>query len=1629
MDIRNRTRSPRGLILSVALVLLAAVAAERGVWATDWPCYKADATRSGVTGEDLGFPLVKAWIHQPTQAPRPAWPEPGRELHRLDFDYAFQPVVAGGLVYFASSADDSLRALDAATGALKWRVTMGAPIRFAPHVVGGRCYLAADDGFAYCLDAATGEVVWKFRAAADSRQMLGNERMISRWPCRSGVLVLDGVAYVSAGMWPAGGIYFYALDAQTGKQIWCNDSSADMYREQPHAAASAFTGVCPQGYMLASKELLLVPSGRATPGAYDRRTGELVYYQPYLYQVPYGPEGWDNRANGGCWSMIAGDIFFSPMRRGAAPDIDIHLGESPPRPGDGMVVYNLETGLRELNLPDKHRVLVAGDVLYAVGGDRIQAIDLKAWRRSKTLEGCIKWTARHPRSYSLVRAGTALLVGGAGAITAFDAATGEQVWRSEIEGQVRGIAVADGRVVAATSRGTIVCFAERMISVEPVPARETLTWEVGDMGRHLSLAADLVKASGTAEGYAVVIGEDDSRLAVALAAKTDLHVINVVAGEEREKSERERVLTTGLYGSRVVVQGLDSFDRLPYSEYFADLVVVSGDGEGLSGRELYRILRPCGGVLCFPGLSRAAAERLMKEAGAPEGEMRTEAGWPMLVRGRLPGTGEWRYPWADAGNTGIGEESRVGLPLEILWFGGPGPDRMMSRHWGTSTPLSVGGRVFVTGQHHVIAFDAYNGRELWARELQDAGRRYAEWLSGNFVADDDSVYVATGSSCHRLDQRTGKTVAIYAIPEALAEPPGVVLRAPAVDVEWPRVWEVLGPLPKDSGPLPEERLRTIPKEVTVDEKTYSVTPLEAVGGVLDFTYLYGGYGFAPLKPGEKPGPYPRGEARWEPQAEHRVAYAFAEINCPTGGWLTIGAGADYWMQWYLDGKPIYDTLTIGNRAMPYAITNHVFSVEVTPGEHVLAVMVMASGGGWNVISAGGAGAEQYLRVAPPEARRKWGFLIVTDDLVLGNCTDLGDREKGGALFAVNKKDGSVRWTYRAERKLANTAVASGEGQLFLLDATPAEEVRLAERRGEKMEARQTLVALDLATGTEAWRQDDVPPMQRSVQYAKGVVVVGANAAYEAASGSKLWQRTVSLGGPPLIHGDWVIAEPHAYGLRTGAPRMETDMLTGQEQPWRFSRAYGCGSVAGCQKLLFFRSGTHGFFDFAQHGTTTFGGVRPGCSMNLIAANGLLLAPEGSAGCSCSYNFQTSLALVPGPAGDDVWYAFAGKVITDLIRQARLNFGAPGDRRDDRGNAWLSYPRPRGPWAQVLADIDMPSPAWYYRPSAAGRVKGTDRPWVYGSGLRGQGKIVLHVVLPTQVVIPATTSAPTIDGKLDDACWQDAQPTPFWRGEHLLDPKTTLFMCRDSDSIYFGYRRPASVREGKPIPFTANQSGTKDANCWEDDDFEIFITGKDRQTGLQLGVSCAGGRFDRRTRIPGGPSDEFQWDGDWTYAVRRTPEEWLAEVAIPLSTIREAGLDPSSLALNCTSLNLSGVGQGSIVLTHPGPGFGQCRGFLDVVEELAERPSRRYTVRLHFAEPEDVSPGERVFDVKLQDQAVLKDFDIVKEAGGRNRALVKEFAGVVASGQLILELVPKSPEATQKSAPIVSGLEVAEERTE
>ena len=83
--------------------------------------------------------------------------------------------------------------------------------------------------------------------------------------------------------------------------------------------------------------------------------------------------------------------------------------------------------------------------------------------------------------------------------------------------------------------------------------------------------------------------------------------------------------------------------------------------------------------------------------------------------------------------------------------------------------------------------------------------------------------------------------------------------------------------------------------------------------------------------------------------------------------------------------------------------------------------------------------------------------------------------------------------------------------------------------------------------------------------------------------------------------------------------------------------------------------------------------------------------------------------------------------------------------------------------------------------------------------------------------------------------------------------------------------------------------------------------------------------------------------------------------------------------------------------------------------------RVFTVGLYFAEPEPLTPGQRVFSVKIQGREVLKNFDIVREAGGADYGIVRRFTGIRAGNDLQLEFVPATA-----LPPLICGIKLVEE---
>lgn len=80
----------------------------------------------------------------------------------------------------------------------------------------------------------------------------------------------------------------------------------------------------------------------------------------------------------------------------------------------------------------------------------------------------------------------------------------------------------------------------------------------------------------------------------------------------------------------------------------------------------------------------------------------------------------------------------------------------------------------------------------------------------------------------------------------------------------------------------------------------------------------------------------------------------------------------------------------------------------------------------------------------------------------------------------------------------------------------------------------------------------------------------------------------------------------------------------------------------------------------------------------------------------------------------------------------------------------------------------------------------------------------------------------------------------------------------------------------------------------------------------------------------------------------------------------------------------------------------------------------YRVNLYFSELDNKKPGERVFNVKLQNKPVLENFDIVAETGKCDKEIVKSFSGIIAGQTLKIDMTPV------KGNTILSGVELIQE---
>jgi outer membrane protein assembly factor BamB len=292
-----------------------------------------------------------------------------------------------------------------------------------------------------------------------------------------------------------------------------------------------------------------------------------------------------------------------------------------------------------------------------------------------------------------------------------------------------------------------------------------------------SLAETFLSFTGVTRGYALVVGCGRGRLAYELARRSNLYITGIDVGDGAIAEARTALRQAGLYGARVTVRQVASVASLPFTKYYANLVISdrpAGNAElSDTAREWFRVMRPGGGrMLLGPDLS--AGDQLfwltlnnwLGEGLLAPAELVTAGEiWTAVTRGALEGIGEWSHQYGSPDNSARSGDTLLGATqtgeMQAQWLGEPGPRAMVDRNPRTPAPLYTNGRLFTQGFRRVIAQDAYNGAILWSLEIPYLERYNLPRDCSNWCADDHYVYLAVGNKCWKVNAADGKLEAAY----------------------------------------------------------------------------------------------------------------------------------------------------------------------------------------------------------------------------------------------------------------------------------------------------------------------------------------------------------------------------------------------------------------------------------------------------------------------------------------------------------------------------------------------------------------------------------------------------------------------------------------------------------------------------------------------------------------------------------------------------------------------------------------------------------------------------------------------------------------------------------------------------
>jgi len=270
-------------------------------------------------------------------------------------------------------------------------------------------------------------------------------------------------------------------------------------------------------------------------------------------------------------------------------------------------------------------------------------------------------------------------------------------------------------------------------------------------------AADFLNDSGVKGGLVVVLGCDDIEGITSIAEKP--YVVQVLDKRPEEVAKARGVIRSrGLYGRVSVVEWAGGM--LPYVDNLVNLLVDEG-GE-VPREEAIRVLVP-------RGVALINGEKRVKPVPAD--------------------IDSWTHYLHGPDNNAVASDLKVGPPRHMQWLAWPRWTRNHHKLNSISSVVTQNGRLFyiadtataanmsVPGKWRLIARDAFNGLELWRKEIESwvphtiGFRRGPPHVTRLLVASMDRVYAPLGEDApiSAMDAATGDTLKTYGCTDGAME--------------------------------------------------------------------------------------------------------------------------------------------------------------------------------------------------------------------------------------------------------------------------------------------------------------------------------------------------------------------------------------------------------------------------------------------------------------------------------------------------------------------------------------------------------------------------------------------------------------------------------------------------------------------------------------------------------------------------------------------------------------------------------------------------------------------------------------------------------------------------------------------